>query len=166
VTIASFQNNLVFATPDGLMQWENCNGTASYTTVDAMTTELTTTQPGATVAGNLTLAATTTLCGSDSGCVAWTGCTSAAACLDAVFLGFADSSYGEANLFPGAIFAGTCPAATEPGSGNGWPIRATPPCKVAQSTRMDTGTVAKDLYGNCRGTSPTIGAAEYTGSCL
>jgi hypothetical protein len=92
-----------------------------------------------------------------------------------VFAGFDTASFGYANLFPamapadgGAPFVGACPAIPPPG-GYGWPIAATPSCKVAQSSLNDYSAAMVDLYGNCRSmTTPTIGAAEYVGppSCL
>jgi hypothetical protein len=160
--VSSFQNNLVFATTSGLMQWENCNGNAAYTTIDAMTAELQSTQIGATVGGNVTIAAS---CGTDSGCVANALCTSQGNCLAAVFDGFDTASYGYANLYASPFFVGACPATTSPTKGDGWPLAASPPCKVAHSTKNDSNVVPQDLYGNCRSqTAPSMGAAEYLGA--
>jgi len=161
--LASFENNLVFGATSGLLQWSNCNGNPSYATVDAMTAELNSVQAG-TASGNVTVNSS---CGTDSGCVTTSNCATQAACLGTVFEGFDSSTnLGYANLFPASLFAGTCPDASAPPSGNGWPLAAPPPCLVARSGLNDSNTVTKDLYGNCRSTAgPTMGAAEYVGAC-
>jgi hypothetical protein len=159
--VASFQNNLVFATTGGVMEWQNCSSQA-YATMDAATAELNSIVPGS-AAGNFTLAAS---CGTDSRCLTYAGCTSQMACLTSLFDGFDVAQLGYANLFPGSAFAGQCPGVAPP-SGNGWPLAATPmpPCPVARSNRNTS--VPKDIYGNCRSaTLPTMGAAEFLGTCL
>jgi hypothetical protein len=174
--IQSFQYNLVFAQTFGLMQVQNCGATATYTSVDAMDAALVSMQPGITAVGNLTFAPSAAVCGGDSGCIAFASCASQATCLTSVFAGFDVNSYGYLNLFPAAAaadagldaatpFVGSCPA-LQPPSGDGWPIAATPPCLLARSGDNDSATVAQDLYGNCRSTTaPTMGAAEYAGTC-
>jgi len=166
-SVQSFQNNLVFGTTSGLMQWETCNGAASYGSIDAVDAELVATQPGVTAKNNLTLAPScTTDAGVDSGCILTPSCTSQGACLTTVFSGFDTASLGYANLFPTTgSFAGQCPALAPP-SGYGWYLAATPPCALAHSTLNDSMTVPLDLYGNCRTSAATsIGAAQYVGTC-
>ncbi|MGD0523486.1 MAG: hypothetical protein ABSE49_00005, partial [Polyangiaceae bacterium] len=163
--LASFQYNLLFGTTTGLLQWSNCNGNADFSTVDALTAQINGSfQPG-TATGNVTVSASCTSdAGTDSGCRVLSGCMNQSTCLTSVFEGFDSASLGYANLFPGTLFAGTCPTASSPPSGNGWSIAATPPCAVAKSGMNDSATVTTDLYGNCR-TNATMGAAEYSGAC-
>jgi hypothetical protein len=160
--LAAFRENLVFGTTSAMLQWSNCNGNASYPTVDAMQAELNSLQ-ASTASGNLTVSSS---CGTDTGCVTIAGCASQALCLPIIFNNFDVSSLGYTNLFPAQLFAGTCPTATPPSMGNGWALAAMPLCLVARSALNDSSTVSKDLYGNCRSTTaPSMGAAEFTGTC-
>lgn len=163
--LQAFENNLVFASPLGLLRWATCFGGASYATVDGMTANLLATQSGATVQGNVTLASScTTDAGTDSGCVPSAACTSPQTCLSAFFGNWDVASNGYKNLFPAAPFAGACPTTNLPPQGNGWTIGSTTPapCKVTRSTLDDhtlTG-LGVNLYGNCRTATPSMGAEE------
>lgn len=168
-SLAAFENNLIFATSLGLLKWDaTCNGGAGYATVDATTAELLATQTGATVSGNVTLASScTTDAGTDSGCVALAGCTSPQTCLTAFFGAWDVASNGYKNLFPATPFTGACPTVGLPPLGNGWTLVTTPapPCKVTQSSVGDQTLpgLNVDLYGNCRSSTPTMGAEEASG---
>jgi hypothetical protein len=159
--VTSFDANLVFATPAGLM---DCNGGSSYATMDGMTAELNALSPGSAM-GNFTLASSTTTCGTDSGCLPYAACTSQIGCVSSIFGGFDVASLGYANLFPPATFAGACPATPPPpGAGYGWPLAGNPPppCPIARSMLNDSASITTDFYGNCRSTTlPSMGAAEY-----
>jgi hypothetical protein len=170
-TLASFENNLVFGTSAGLLKWNGCLGGAAYGTIDAMTAELLATQTGATVQGNVTLASTcTTDAGTDSGCIVSAGCTTPQTCLTTLFGGWDVASLGYKNLFPSMPFAGACPIKMAPPEGNGWTLGVTPlpPCAVTRSSVDDHGLtgLGVDLYGNCRTSTPSMGAEEdSSGSC-
>jgi hypothetical protein len=164
--IAAFENNFIFGTQLGLFHWSTCLG-SSFSTIDGMTASLLASEPGATVQGNVTIAASCTTAdgGTDSGCVVSAGCTSAnQACLTTLFSGWDTTSYGYKNLFPPTLFAGTCPFVSPPPAGNGWTLAASPPppCRVTKSSvddRSNSG-LNVDLYGNCRSSTPSMGAEE------
>jgi hypothetical protein len=166
-SLAAFQNNLVFGTTQGLFKWNfGCAG-ATYATIDAMTAELLATETGAAVQGNVTLAST---CGTDSGCIVSAGCTTPQTCLTTLFGGWDVASLGYKNLFPTAPFAGACPTKMAPPEGTGWTLAVTPlpPCAVTRSSLDDHGLtgLGVDLYGNCRTSTPSMGAEEdSSGSC-
>ncbi len=168
--LAAFENNLVFGTTQGLFKWNFGCGGLSYSSVDAMTAELVATETGATVQGNVTLASTcTTDAGTDSGCIVSAGCTTPATCLTTFFGGWDTASLGYKNLFPNTPFAGGCPTKAPP-AGNGWTIGLTPlpSCAVTRSSLNDTALAGLgiDLYGNCRASTPSMGAEEDgSGSC-
>ncbi|MGD0523910.1 MAG: right-handed parallel beta-helix repeat-containing protein [Polyangiaceae bacterium] len=176
--LAAFENNLIFGTTGGLVKWaSSCYGGVGYATIDSATASLVATQTGATVGGNVTIASScTTDAGTDSGCVVSSGCTSPQACLTTFFSGWDVASLGYKNLFPATPFAGSCPTpgappTSLPPAGNGWTIAATPtpPCKVTRSSVAD-GTLTGngvDLYGNCRTSTPSMGAEEdSTATCM
>jgi hypothetical protein len=176
--LAAFENNLIFGTTGGLVKWASpCYGGVGYATIDSATASLVATQTGATIGGNVTIASScTTDAGTDSGCVVSAGCTSPSACLTTFFSGWDVPSLGYKNLFPTTPFAGSCPTpgappTSLPPAGNGWTIAASPapPCKVTRSSVAD-GTVTGDgvdLYGNCRTSTPSMGAEEdSTATCL
>jgi hypothetical protein len=167
--LQSLENNLIFGTTQGLFKWANCYGGAGFGSVDALTADILATEPGATVQGNVTIASTcTTDGGTDSGCIVSAGCTSPQACLTTFFGGWDTPSNGYANLFPTTPFAGACPLQTLPPEGNGWTLGVTtiPPCRVTQSSLDDHTTtgLGVDLYGNCRSSTPTMGAEEESGA--
>jgi hypothetical protein len=169
--IQSFENNLIFGTPNGLFQWFACNDETAYRTVEDMTAALE--HAGAsTVAGNVTVSSPCSMesdGGIDTGCILVTGCPNGGAgCLDTLIAGWDNPSGGYANLFwPGAVgglMLFGCPA-VEPPSVDGWSLvtTGTIPCEVARSSVDDVegdGGVSTDLYGNCRRATPTMGAAE------
>jgi hypothetical protein len=163
--LASLENNVVFGTTMGLFRWNGCFADAAYGTIDATTAQLLATETGATVQGNVTLASTcTTDAGTDSGCIVSAGCTTPQTCLTTFFGGWDVASFGYKNLFPAAPFVGACPTAMAPPEGNGWTIALTPtpPCKVTRSSLDDHGLtgLGVDLYGNCRTSTPSMGAEE------
>jgi hypothetical protein len=168
--ISSFQNNLLFGGLSALVRY-NCGSTPIATTLDTMNAGLE--ASGATVAGNLAIASSCAASdgGTEVGCIPMSCAADGGTCLDTVFAGWDDATSGSANLFSDAGFAGGCPAVAPPvvgGVGNGWALAAstaTPPCAVARSglNDVDAGEagVTVDLYGNCRGAHPSMGAAEY-----
>jgi len=167
--IASLENNLIFGMTQGLVQGPACAGSVEYHTVDGLTAALLASQTGSTVQGNVTIASScATDAGTDSGCVVSAGCTSPQTCLTSFFGGWDVTSSGYMDLFPSAgIFAGACPSSGLPPVGSGWTLATTPapPCKVTQSSVNDTALTGLnvDLYGNCRSSTPTMGAEEATG---
>jgi hypothetical protein len=163
----SVRNNLVFGSLAGFMRF-NCSNSV-VTTLDAMDAALA--SVGTTVAGNLTIASScaATDGGTLAGCITMPCAAGGGSCLNTVFAGWDDAGAGYGNLFSDAGFEGGCPAAVPPvvgGIGDGWFLATgaagTPPCLVARSSLNDVadGGVAADLYGNCRGARPTMGAAE------
>jgi hypothetical protein len=168
--VSSFQNNLLFGALGGFLRFD-CPGGLVATTLDAMSAGFA--ASGAAVAGNLTIASSCAASdgGAQVGCIPMACAANGGTCLDTVFSGWDDATSGRANLFSGAGFDGGCPAAAPPvvgGVGDGWALATgttTPPCAVARSglNDVDSGDagVTVDLYGNCRGAHPSMGAAEY-----
>jgi hypothetical protein len=168
--VSSFQNNLVFGALGGYLRL-NCSAGSVATTLDAL--EGAFAAGGTTVAGNLTIASSCAASdgGTEVACIPMTCAADGGSCLDTVFAGWDVATSGSANLFHDAGFAGGCPAVAPPvvgGVGDGWALAtgtATPPCAVARSglNDVDAGDagVTVDLYGNCRGAHPSMGAAEY-----
>ncbi len=164
---SSFRNNLVFGNLSGFLRFACSGGVA--TSLDAMTAAFA--APGALVGGNVTMASSCvgTDGGAETGCITMPCATDGGSCLDTVFAGWDGAGAGYGNLLSDAGFAGSCPATAPPvigGIGEGWALVAgtgTPPCQVARSSLDDVGEAGAgiDLYGNCRGTRPSMGAAEF-----
>jgi hypothetical protein len=174
----SVHDNLVFGAPGGLLHYNGAECTSSFFTVDDMNAALVAAGGGAS--GNVTVAAPpcakTADGGSDLGCVP--ACAGGdAGCFGTLFLGWDNASFGVNNLFSSPAFDGGCPALPPP-SGDGWPLVTTGgvPCQIQRSppfdaslppsdggeagAPVDAGTLTQDIYGNCRGPLPSMGAAE------
>jgi hypothetical protein len=134
-----------------------CGAWAGVTTIDALTTHVTTlcapNTPGpcagfggTKVSGNLTLKAS---CGTDSGCIPWSACspTTPVACLASVLEGWSPADNGLTTLL-----------------GPGWQLAAGLPCAITKSS-LDLG-VGTDLFGTTRTSLPSMGAHERDGSCI
>lgn len=161
-----FENNLVFNTggdPTGLgrvfgygaVPEDVCQEWAYATSIDQMTSHLTTTCSattagecqafgGAKVSGNLTLRAN---CDGDSGCIQWPACDiTSNTCLGSV-LDWSSTDNGLSKLF-----------------GSGWALTSGIPCAVAKSS-LDL-EVAEDLFGAIRTKPASMGAHEFDGTCF
>jgi hypothetical protein len=157
--IKSLKNNLFFNFSNGPLEYGGgpespCAAYTTFTTLDAMSTELTTRCSASTtgacasfggtqVSGNVTLRGT---CTSETGCIVDSACTSASGCASSVFAGWTANDYGYTTLVS-----------------TGWKLQAGESCSVTKGA-LDVG-ITTDFYGTLRTTPYSMGAAEFDGTC-
>jgi hypothetical protein len=124
----------------GLTGGGNCTSNRHLTTISSFEAEVAT-HSGSSASGNVLLAGSCEDAG--TGCIATTANTAAT-----LFAAWSAADNGYSTLF-----------------GAGWMLKAGDPCAVTKSSLDLLATVSTDLYGTARTSTPSMGAAQFGGSC-
>jgi hypothetical protein len=152
--LALLENNLFINQATGILAASTCDGVVAVYAHDVSTLQ-TTDLPGV-ASNNVQIASICSTADMSAGsCISLPGhCPSHVTCLPGLIAAWDVASYGT-----GALFGTTA-----------WSLQAGDPCRVTQQGALLSGAdagpvVTTDAFGALRGLHPSLGAAQFNGSC-